>query len=272
MRGGRAAAAILLLAGAQVLAAQSLPPSPPDYEFEVSRGFLDMKDGVRLAVTYFRPLARNAAETFPVLLELLPYRKDDSFYQRDYPLYSYFARRGYLMAKVDCGTSSRGQRPRAILGPGAGRRGLGDETSRAPGSNGKVGMWGISWGGFNALQVAMRQPPALAAVLAAHASDDLFQDSVDYIDGCFHVDAYHLQIHHENGLPRPPDYATDAAYFEDRFDVRPWFFTYLEHQSDGEFWRKNAPRYRPESIRVPVFLIGGLLAAIGTRSPASSKR
>ena len=263
MRGGRAAAAILVLAGAPALAAQGLPPSPPDYEFEVSRGFLDMKDGVRLAVTYFRPLARNAAETFPVLLELLPYRKDDSFYQRDYPLYSYFARRGYLMAKVDLrGTgSSEGRAPsREYSDQELDDAALVIETlARAPGSNGKVGMWGISWGGFNALQVAMRQPPALAAVLAAHASDDLFQDSVDYIDGCFHVDAYHLQIHHENGLPRPPDYATDAAYFEDRFDVRPWFFTYLEHQSDGEFWRKNAPRYRPESIRVPVFLIGGLL-------------
>ncbi len=30
-----------------------------------------------------------------------------------------------------------------------------------PWSNGKVGMTGISWGGFNALQVAARRPPAL---------------------------------------------------------------------------------------------------------------
>ena len=108
-------------------------------------------------------------------------------------------------------------------------------------------------------EVAAGEPPALKAILAAHASDNVYRDSVDYVDGCFHLDAYHLQIHHENGLPRPPDYPTDAAYFEDRFEVRPWFFSYLEHQTDGPFWRANAPQYRPGAIRIPVFLIGALL-------------
>ena len=32
--------------------------------------------------------------------------------------------------------------------------------ARQPWSNGNVGMFGISWGGFNSLQLAMRQPPA----------------------------------------------------------------------------------------------------------------
>ena len=35
--------------------------------------------------------------------------------------------------------------------------------ARQPWCNGKVGMMGISWGGFNALQVAARRPPALKA-------------------------------------------------------------------------------------------------------------
>jgi uncharacterized protein len=256
-------AAVVLLAAQLEAAGPGLPPSPPDYEFEIVRGFLPMKDGVRLAATYFRPLPKAPDETFPVLLELLPYRKDDSFYQRDYPLYSYFARRGYVVAKVDVrGTgSSEGKAPAREYAD----QELDDATAviaqlaAQPGSNGNVGMWGISWSGFNALQVAMRQPPALKAVLAAHASDNVFKDSVDYVDGCFHMDPYHLEIHHENGLPRPPDYATDAAYFEDRFDVRPWLFTYIEHQSDGPFWRANAPQYQPGAIRVPVFLIGALL-------------
>jgi putative CocE/NonD family hydrolase len=240
-----------------------LPPSPADHEFEIVRGFLAMKDGVRLAATYFRPLPKSPDETFPVLFELLPYRKDDSFYQRDYPLYSYFARRGYIVAKVDVrGTgSSEGKVPSREYSD----QELDDaveviaQLAAQPGSNGKVGMWGISWSGFNALQVAAREPPALGAVLAAHASDNVFKDSVDYVDGSFHVDAYHLQIHHENALPRPPDYATDAAYFEDRFLVRPWFFDYLEHQNDGPYWRANAPQFRPGAIKVPVFLIGALL-------------
>ena len=63
-------------------------------------------------------------------------------------------------------------------------------------------MWGISWGGFNAIQVALRRPPALKAILAVDASDDLFHDDVHYIDGLPHLDEYALMIDHLNMLPR----------------------------------------------------------------------
>jgi len=122
-----------------------------------------------------------------------------------------------------------------------------------------VGMWGISWGGFNALQVAMRRPPGLKAILALHASDDLFHDDVHYIDGAFHVDPYALEIDHENGLPRTPDYALDSAYFANRFEAEPWIFTYLRQDRDGAFWRDRSLRFHPEQLRIPVYLIGGLL-------------
>jgi uncharacterized protein len=57
------------------------------YEYRTSRGELRMQDGTSLAVTWWTPTARQPHETFPVLLEYLPYRKDDSFYARDFPLY-----------------------------------------------------------------------------------------------------------------------------------------------------------------------------------------
>ena len=235
----------------------------PLYQFTVRREWLAMPDGVRLAATVWRPIPRDSTERFPVLLELLPYRKDDSFYQRDYPLYSYFVQRGYIMAKVDVrGTGgSEGRRPPreysdeelndavAIVG----------QLARMPGANGAVGMWGISWGGFNALQVAMRRPPALKAIIALHASDDLFHDDVHYIDGVLHLDPYALQIDHENGLPATPDYPLDSAYFANRFDAEPWIFTYLRHDRDGEFWRRNSLRFHPEQLTIPAYLIGGLL-------------
>jgi hypothetical protein len=128
-----------------------------------------------------------------------------------------------------------------------------------PRSNGNVGMWGISWGGFNALQVAMRQPPALKAILALHASDDLYHDDVRYIDGGLHIDPYILQIDHENGLPRTPDYRIDAAYFRDRFDAYPWVLTYLKQPVDGPFWRDHSLRFNPGRLVIPAYLIGGLL-------------
>jgi putative CocE/NonD family hydrolase len=235
----------------------------PIYEFTIESDWLTMKDGVRLSVSFFKPIPRTPGERFPVLFEFLPYRKEDSFYLRDYPIYSYFVRRGFIMAKVDIrGTgSSEGVVPpreyseQELIDAVE----IVDQLSKLPDSNGRVGMWGISWGGFNSIQVAMRQPPALKAILAIDASDDLFHDDVHYIDGAYHVDTYELSIDHENGLPQTPNYQLDEAYFQNRFNAYPWFLTYLKQQRDGDFWRRNSLRWNYDKIRVPAYIIGGLL-------------
>ncbi|UCE41257.1 MAG: CocE/NonD family hydrolase [Candidatus Aminicenantes bacterium] len=218
---------------------------------------------MRLSATLFLPIAKQEREKFPVLFEFLPYRKDDSFYLRDYPLYSYFARRGYVAVKVDIrGTgSSEGMVPPREYSEVE----LEDAVScirqlaQAPWSNGNVGMWGISWGGFNAIQVAMRRPLELKAILAMDATDDLYHDDVHFIDGAFHVDQYELSIDTDLGLPRWPKYFCDEDYFKNRFNAYPWFLTYLKQQKDGEFWRTNSLRWNYQSIQIPVYLIGGLL-------------
>lgn len=242
---------------------QYVEPSAPVYDFEVIREWIKMEDGVRLSATFFKPVAKQDNEKFPVLFEFLPYRKDDAFYLRDYPLYSYFARRGYVAAKIDIrGTgSSEGLVPPREYSEVE----LEDaedcirQLAEAPWSNGNVGMWGISWGGFNAIQVAMRRPPELKAILAMDATDDLYHDDVHYIDGAFHIDQYELSIDTDLGLPKWPDYPLDDEYFKNRFNAYPWLLTYLKQQTDGEFWRKNSLRWNYASIQIPVFLIGGLL-------------
>ncbi|MEK7794752.1 MAG: CocE/NonD family hydrolase, partial [Candidatus Hydrogenedentota bacterium] len=231
-------------------------------EFTIKNDWITLSDGVKVAVTFFLPESASEGATVPALLEMLPYRKDDLFKGLDYSLYPYFARRGFAMAKVDIrGTgSSFGSLPDREYSDVELRDAeeIIEELAAMSWCNGRVGMWGISWGGFNALQVAMRQPRHLYAVLAAHASDDLFHDDVHYIDGVLHVDEYALSINHINGFLRSPDYAIDDAYFKERFDATPWLFTYLKHNQDGEFWRGRSLRWQYERIRVPVFLIGGL--------------
>jgi uncharacterized protein len=248
-----------------VLAALALSGGGGDslYQYSTERGFLTMRDGARLAITWWRPAPRYPGEKFPVLLEYLPYRKDDSFYRRDFPLYDWFVRRGFLMAKVDVrGTGgSDGHLPDREYSETELEDGVEiiRQLAGVPGSSGRVGMWGISWGGFNAIQVAMRQPPALKAILALHASDDLFHDDVRFIDGGLHIDPYTLQIDHENGLPVTPAYALDSAYFRNRFEAYPWVLTYMKQPVDGPFWRRNALRFQPEKLTVPAYFIGGLL-------------
>ncbi|GAG43998.1 unnamed protein product, partial [marine sediment metagenome] len=55
---------------------------------------------------------------------------------------------------------------------------------------GKVGMFGLSWGAFNSIQMAMRNPPALKAIVAIMGTDDLFRDDVHFMDGMMHIDSY----------------------------------------------------------------------------------
>ena len=49
-----------------------------------------------------------------------------------------------------------------------------DWLSRHPWSSGSVGIFGISWDGYTAIQMAMRQPPALKAFLAVMATEYLY--------------------------------------------------------------------------------------------------
>jgi len=237
--------------------------STPLYDFRMEDGWLKMNDGVRLAVTFYKPVPRSAGERFPVLFEFLPYRKDDGGYIGVYSLYAYFVQRGYILARVDIrGTgASEGMFPLREYS----ERELDDavdvidQLSRMPGSNGNVGMWGISWGGFNAIQVAMRRPPALKAILAAMATDDLYHDDIHYIDGAFHVDEWAFWFDHSKGIPRSPDYPLDEAYYRERFESYPGLLTYLKQQRDGEFWSRNSLRPQYGKIQIPCYLIGGLL-------------
>lgn len=236
--------------------------SPGNYRFSVVDRELTMPDGVVLATTMYMPYRKHRGETFPVLLELLPYRKDDTFFLLDYPSYSYFARHGLIVVKVDIrGTGgSNGSYPNREYSD----QELDDaveiirQLARLPKSNGNVAMWGVSWSGFNAIQVAMRRPPELKTIVAMHASDDLFHDDLHYIDGVLHLDPYHLFINHETGLPRTPQYRLDKAYFHDRFDQKPWLFEYLSHPQDGDFWRRKSLFCDYTAIDIPVYIIGGL--------------
>ena len=220
-----------------------------------------MKDGVRLAATFYMPDGAKPGEKFPALLEYLPYRKDDGTAAGDYPKHSYFARRGYVGVRVDIRGfgASEGVPPEREYSEQEqidGERII-DWLGHQPWSNGNVGMFGISWGGFNSLQMAMRHPPALKAILVVDATAELFHDDVHYIDGMAHIDEFELNMDMAQGWVGAPEYGLDEKALGPRFDSPPWSLLYLKHQHDGPFWREPV---RPLSeITIPSFLIGGLL-------------
>jgi predicted acyl esterase len=227
---------------------------------EIKEIWIPMPDGIRLAVSLFMPADRKAGARFPVLLEYLPYRKDESRRDR-FALFSYFIARGYVVARVDIrgtGTSEG----RLIEYEYSDREledgeAVIDWLSKQEWSTGKVGMFGISWGAFNSIQTAMRNPPALKAIVAVEGTDDLFRDDCHFIDGMMHVDSYEFGQDIANILPAPPDYVIDEAYFRDRFDTEPWLLIYKRRQRDGPFWNRASLNSDYSSIRIPTFVIGG---------------
>jgi len=231
-----------------------------DSEISIEEVWIPMPDGVRLAADLYRPAGSERRERFPVLLEYLPYRKTESR-SRNYSLYSFFVRHGYLVARVDIrGTgNSQGQLIPYEYSDQENDDGEAviDWLSKQPWSTGNVGMFGISWGGFNSIHLAMRNHPALKAILAVDATDDLYQDDVHFMDGVLHVDSWEMSQDLDNARPGAPDYRIDEAYFRDRFDTRPWMMTYKRQQRDGPFWDRTALKERYDSIRVPTFVIGG---------------
>ena len=236
------------------------PPSPPIYGVRMVAAWIPMKDGVRLAATLYMPDGAKAGEKFPALLEYLPYRKDDGTAAGDYPKHAYFAKRGYVSTRVDIRGfgNSEGVPPEREYSDQEQQDGeqIIHWLATQPWSNGNVGMFGISWGGFNSLQMAMRHPPELKTILAVDATAELFHDDVHFMDGIAHVDEFELNMDMAEGWTGAPDYTLDEKTLGPRFDTPPWSLLYLKHQHDGPFWRD---RVRPLSeITIPSFLIGGM--------------
>jgi uncharacterized protein len=248
----------LLLTGAKCFGAGT-SVAEPLYAISVRDAWIPMKDGVRLSATLYVPTPKHRGEKFPAVLEYLPYRKDEL---KSYALvHAYFARRGFVSAQVDIRGTGRSD------GHTPDREYSEVEQQDAEQiiawlahqgwSSGSVGMFGISWGGFNSLQMAMRNPPGLKAIIAICATEELFHDDVHFIDGMMHVDEYELNVDLQTAMTRSPDFPTDEASLAERFDNPPWFVMYKQHSRAGAFW--DAPVRPLESIRVPVFMIGGML-------------
>jgi putative CocE/NonD family hydrolase len=245
-------------------AAQKLPEPPIYLTMKKVQSWIPMKDGVRLAVNLYMPEGAAPDAKFPVILEYLPYRKDDWSLERDWNLHSYFVRRGYVSARVDIrGTgASEGSPPDREYSDQELHDGLEiiDWLARQPWSTGAIGMMGISWGGFNSIMMARFHPPALKAIIAVCATEELFHDDIHYIDGLMHVDEFEPAMDLQLGLTPAPDFPTDEKTLSPRFDAPPWSLLYFRQQRDSPFWRRAsvAPDHYAD-YTVPSFMIGGFL-------------
>ena len=208
---------------------------------------IPMSDGTHLAARIWLP---DDAESQPVpaILEYIPYRKRDFTRSRDETMHPVFADNGYAGVRVD------------LRGSGDSEGVLEDEylelelqdgveviewLAKQPWCDGSVAMIGISWGGFNGLQVAARQPEALKAVISVCSTDDRYADDVHYMGGCLLGDnlSWASVMFAFNSLPPDPQLVGEQwrdLWFKRLEGSGLWLEKWLTHQTRDDFWRHGS--------------------------------
>jgi len=231
------------------------------------RVWVPMEDGTRVALTLYLPDVAGDGP-FPAVLESLPYRKDDDCFDRDHQSYTYLAERGIAGVRIDIrgtGASTGIITDEYVVQEQRDNLAVMDWLETQEWCDGNLGMWGISWGGFSALQAAMLRPPQLKAIVAMHATHDRFASDIHYTGGSLHA-AEQLDwpgsMVTTNALPPDPEVFGDGwleEWMHRLEDTPQWPFEWLRHQRRDEFWLHGSPCADYESITCPTLLIGGWL-------------
>lgn len=231
---------------------------------EIENVWIPMADGVRLAARLWLP-AGARTEPVPAILEYIPYRKRDFMRARDEPIHRYFAGRGYASLRVD------------VRGSGDSGGILVDEYSQAElddaaaviawiagqdWCSGAVGMMGISWGGFNALQVAAMRPPALKAIITLCSTDDRYADDAHYMGGCLLNEnmQWGSMLTLYTAMPPDPAIVGDAwrEMWRQRLEaLEPFPVHWMRHPHRDAFWKHGSVCEDYAAIDIPVYAVGG---------------
>jgi uncharacterized protein len=231
----------------------------------IEHAWIPLSDGCKLAARIWLPQDAEH-DPVPALLEYIPYRKGDWTAIGDSARHAYLAGHGYACIRVDIrgsGDSEGILRGKYLPQEQEDALEVLHWMARQPWSTGACGMFGISWGGYSALQVAARRPAELKAIISICASDDRYADDVTYIGGAvlaLHAISWGSMMLAFNA--RPPDPAVvgeswRAAWLE-RMATSPTFAQdALSHQRRDGFWRQGSVCEDYGAITCPVYAVGG---------------
>ncbi|PWE33895.1 peptidase S15 [Maritimibacter sp. 55A14] len=231
---------------------------------EIEHVEIAMPDGVRVAARIWVPEDAEARPV-PAILEYIPYRKNDKTLERDHARAPWLAAQGYAYVRVD------------LRGTGESEGVMTDEYTEIElqdgcdviawiadqaWCDGGVGIVGISWGGFNGLQIAALRPPALKAVVTICSTDDRYADDIHYMGGTLLCDqlSWASVMFGINSLPPDPVHVGDRwrEMWEARLDGSGlWLKTWLEHQTRDAFWKHGSVSEDYSDIEVPVYAVSG---------------
>ncbi len=224
---------------------------------------IPLSDGTCLSARIWFP---NTSNPTPAILEYHPYPKRYVTADRDEIGHGYFAEQGYVSIRVD------------MRGSGDSQGFLSDEytelarqdaveviewIANAPWCDGAVGMYGLSWGGYNGIQMATLAPDPLKAIVVAGATDDRFDNDTHFLGGVMASEHVGWAVTLLSFLTRPPDPDILGTAWQkvwiDRLNALEWILpTWLAHPIRDTYWTTGFPRFQPNGLRVPTLLAGGV--------------
>lgn len=226
--------------------------------------WITLSDGCRLAARIWLPEDAESAPV-PAILEYLPYRKRDATIERDEINHPYLAGHGYACIRVDMrgnGESDGLMEDEYTAQELADGVAVIDWIAAQPWCTGAVGMVGISWGGFNGLQIAALRPEPLKAIVTICSTDDRYADDIHYMGGCLLNDNLTWSSQMLGYSSRPPDPELVGERWREmwlhRLQNLPLLAAnWLRHQRRDAFWKHASVCEDPSRIEAAVYAVGG---------------
>ncbi|MFI9616013.1 CocE/NonD family hydrolase [Streptomyces sp. NPDC052023] len=224
---------------------------------------IPLPDGTRLYARVWRPIT---GEPVPALLEYLPYRLTDWTAPRDHQRHPWYAGHGYASVRVDVrGHGNSEDVPTDAFSATELADGVEvvNWLAAQPWCDGKVGMFGISWGGFNSLRIAALAPEPLKAIVAVCSADDRYDNDVHYMGGSVLAAGMHAWAAAMLAFAcRPPDphHVGDAwreMWLRRLEEVEPFVHTWLAHQGRDDYWRQGGAGEDYGAVGAAVLAVGG---------------
>jgi uncharacterized protein len=227
---------------------------------EIHNLALVARDGVALAADAYLPAGEGP---WPTVVTYLPYVKDAWVGVHIDGYLRYFAKYGYASVIVDFrGTgASGGGKPEAFEArESEDVYDIVEALAAEPWCDGRVGMWGQSYGGITALRAAAAAPPHLCAIVAIEGSTDpyLYEVMRYGVPGLAMIygewSSWMLAL---NALPPvagvPTGVDPDAVWREHLEALRPWHFDWPQHPRYDDYW--NGRSVDAHRITVPTLFI-----------------
>lgn len=245
------------------IAAESPSPGRRDY---IVRDpiWIPLSDGTRLAATIRLPLDADSRPV-PAILEYLPYRRRDGTIKRDTEMHGWFAAHGYAGVRVDMrgtGDSEGVLRDEYLPQEQADAVEVIAWLAKQPWCTGSVGMMGISWGGFNALQVAALRPKALKAIVTVCSTDDRYGGDCHWeggllLNGNLAWGATAFQF-----AAQPPDPAIVGERWREMWrsrleELELFLAEWIAHQNRDAYWKQGSVCEDYKSVEAAVYAISG---------------